>query len=521
MKKLLILLVVLLARPALSAVAQAGTTEPLVMEMAHFSFFGDVAEYPELKDQFIREFEKKFGIRIKMNLIPRNNYLEKLNLMVASGELKGIIRVFSPADVLWFYRGEAIEPLDDYLSDNPVYKRESVAIDNVFQYDGKTLALMDGYTGNIFSRGWRKDWLDELGLKVPETVDQLYEAAKAFTEKDPDGNGVADTTGITGASVGWNIQDIFHAYDAKINNTGGNSVAWDPVTQAWDDSMLKPGMVQALTMLNRLYRNKYLDNEFATNTGSKMRDRLLSGKYGGTFYWNQWHLGNWLKDGLARNVPTAQVAIQTACRGTRTTLLNQYVAGGNMNVLIKGTPRAREVVNAFVNIFLGDQTGNLMGRFGIPAVTYRMQGNTVVQLKNAAGAVLPTAGLCSPIPQFDIDKFPAVPDGTPEEQKAAMDWQILNRTIINKGLADRLLFESGGRRDAPYADAYTMIQNDLNRLFNEAVIKATTGELPVKEAIRQYRVAAKKIGAQKAIDDANSFLAGVWNKPSIKTTWKY
>jgi ABC-type glycerol-3-phosphate transport system substrate-binding protein len=517
MKKLLILLAMLIVLPAIAAIA----AEPLVMEMAHFAFFGDVTEYPDLKDQFIKEFEKKFGIRIKMNLIPRNNYLEKLYLMVASGEMKGIIRVFSPADVLWFYQGEAIEPLDDYLKDNPVYKRELVAIDNVFQYDGKTLAVMDGYTGNIFSRGWRKDWLDKLGLKVPETIDQLYETAKAFTEKDPDGNGIADTTGITGASVGWNIQDIFHAYDAKINNTGGNSVAWDPVTQAWDDSMLKPGMVQALTMLNRLYKNKYLDNEFATNTGSKMRDRLWSGKYGGTFYWNHWHLGSWLQGGLAKNVPTATVAIQTACKGTRTTLLNQYVAGGNMHVLIKGTPRAKEVVNAFVNTFLGDQTGNLMGRFGIPGVTYKMQGNTIVQLKNAAGAVLPTAGLCSPIPRFDIDNFPAVPDGTPEEQKAAMDWQIQNRLIINKGLADKLLFDSGGRRDAPYADAYTMIQNDLNRLFNEAVIKATTGELPVEEAIKQYREAAKKIGAQKAVDDANAFLAKLWNKPAIKTTWKY
>ncbi len=521
MRRLITLLAVLLALPALPAVAQTRTTEPLVMEMAHFSFFGDVTEYPDLKDRFIEEFEKKFGIRIKMNLIPRNNYLEKLYLMVASGEMKGIIRVFSPADVLWFYQGEAIEPLDDFLSDNPVYKREAVAIDNVFQYDGRTLAVMDGYTGSIFSRGWRKDWLDKLGLKVPETVDQLYEAARAFTEKDPDGNGVADTTGITGASVGWNIQDIFHAYDAKINNTGSNSVAWDPVTQAWDDSMLKPGMVPALTMLNRLYKNRYLDNEFATNTGSKMRERLLSGKYGGTFYWNQWHLGNWLKDGLARNVPTAEVAVQTACKGTRTTLLNQYVAGGTMHVLIKGTPRAKEVVNAFVNIFLGDRDGNLMGRFGIPGVTYRMQGNTVIQLKNAAGTVFPGAALCNPVPGFDIDNYPAVPDGTPAEQKAAMDWQVQNHRIINEGLSDRLLFESGGRRDAPYADAYTLIQNDLNRLFNEAVIKAATGELPVEEAIRQYRVAAKKIGAQKAVDDANAFLARVWNKPSIRTTRKY
>jgi hypothetical protein len=281
--------------------------------------------------------------------------------------------------------------------------------------------------------------------------------------------------------------------------------------------MLKPGMAQALTMLNRLYRNKYLDNEFATNTGSKMRDRLLSGAYGGTFYWNHWHLGNWLKDGLARNVPTAQVAIQTACKGIRTTLLNQYVAGGTMHVLIKGTPRAKEVVNAFVNIFLGDRDGNLMGRFGIPGVTYRMQGTTVIQLKNAAGTVLPGAALCNPVPRFDIDNYPAVPEGTPEEQKAAMDWQV-RTTSSSTGLSGRSSRLPGGG-GAPYAGAYTMIRSLPG--CNEAVIKAATGELPVEEAIRQYRAAAKKIGAQKAVDDANAFLAKVWNKPSIKTTRKY
>lgn len=35
----------------------------------------------------------------------------------------------------------------------------------------------------------RKDWLDKLGLAVPKTTDELMEVAKAFTEKDPDGNG--------------------------------------------------------------------------------------------------------------------------------------------------------------------------------------------------------------------------------------------------------------------------------------------------------------------------------------------
>lgn len=37
-----------------------------------------------------------------------------------------------------------------------------------------------------------KQWLDTLGLEVPETWNDLYEVLKAFKEKDPNGNGKAD-----------------------------------------------------------------------------------------------------------------------------------------------------------------------------------------------------------------------------------------------------------------------------------------------------------------------------------------
>ena len=42
----------------------------------------------------------------------------------------------------------------------------------------------------------RKDWLDKLGLKVPKTTDEFFEVMKAFTFKDPDGNGKNDTYGL-------------------------------------------------------------------------------------------------------------------------------------------------------------------------------------------------------------------------------------------------------------------------------------------------------------------------------------
>lgn len=42
----------------------------------------------------------------------------------------------------------------------------------------------------------RQDWLDNLGLEVPRTWDELAAVAEAFVTQDPDGNGEDDTIGI-------------------------------------------------------------------------------------------------------------------------------------------------------------------------------------------------------------------------------------------------------------------------------------------------------------------------------------
>ena len=39
----------------------------------------------------------------------------------------------------------------------------------------------------------RKDWLDKVGMSMPKTTDDLYQLAKAFTTKDPNGDGKKDT----------------------------------------------------------------------------------------------------------------------------------------------------------------------------------------------------------------------------------------------------------------------------------------------------------------------------------------
>ncbi|PYI56542.1 extracellular solute-binding protein [Paenibacillus flagellatus] len=64
------------------------------------------------------------------------------------------------------------------------------------------------YDRNVYRSYYiRKDWLDRLGLPVPESYEQYVETLRAFTFRDPDGNGRQDTYGFTTSGNGRQLSD--------------------------------------------------------------------------------------------------------------------------------------------------------------------------------------------------------------------------------------------------------------------------------------------------------------------------
>ncbi len=49
----------------------------------------------------------------------------------------------------------------------------------------------------------RQDWMDALGLDMPETTEELREVLRAFVNDDPNGNAKKDEIGMLGATT-WN-----------------------------------------------------------------------------------------------------------------------------------------------------------------------------------------------------------------------------------------------------------------------------------------------------------------------------
>lgn len=478
------------------------TAKPKEMTIARALHFGDSGEALDLKEEFPKVLEKEYGIKFNIVSPPRNNYMEKINLMVTSGELKGLVNLFTPDDLLNYRNDGSIEPLDAYLKDNKIWNSLPKEMKEMYQFYGETWGIPTGLTGNYFTRSIRKDWLDKLGLKVPQTVQELYDVSKAFTLNDPDGNGKNDTVGMTSSGT-WNMQDIFQAFDARLNHVGGSSLAWDPNKNAWNDSMLNPGMVDALNYLAKAYKEGILDKETFTNNGTKMRENMFSGKFGSTSYWLMW--GRSFEANTQKNVPTAVYVEIPALKGTITKNLNQVTFSNAPYVLIKGTPQAKEVVNSFVNIFLGEEKGHYMGVHGIPGKNYEIQGKNITNIGvDANNKAIPKANLVESMPGFDDNAYTTVPKGaTPEQINVLKQNQTLKKSLLEDKIAEGLLYQMGNNRSVPLSAKYAEIRGDVERAFNEAVVKAVTGTMPVEQAIKEYREQCKKIGAQQILDEAN------------------
>lgn len=133
----------------------------------------------------------------------------------------------------------------------------------------------------------RKDWLDNLGLEIPTTLDELYDVMYAFTYNDPDGNGRNDTYGY-GAFIESN--STFKGYPgARMWPLMG---AFD-VTGMWSleaDSLgltiYKPEFYDFMVFLRGLIKDGVIDPNWMTYKKDDFRAAWKQGKFG--MMYEQW-----------------------------------------------------------------------------------------------------------------------------------------------------------------------------------------------------------------------------------------
>lgn len=241
-------------------------------------------------------------VKVKFVPIPRSDTKNKYNVLIAAGEAPDVFMEFDPAMMQdYVNNGSLMEvgPLLDKYGPN-IRKLTPPEVKKWGVMNGKEYAIpqMRNEVGIANWMVWiRQDWLDKLNLKMPTTTEELYEVAKAFRERDPDGNGKKDTYGYSLGFWGQSLLlNMFGAYEWVKNADG--TLDYETVTE---------NRKNAMALAKRMYDEDLIDKEYFTDkTGSKTQQDFMTNKLGmigsGTGYINNY----WAT--LKKNAPDAKLA---------------------------------------------------------------------------------------------------------------------------------------------------------------------------------------------------------------------
>jgi ABC-type sugar transport system, periplasmic component len=271
--------------------ASLATTEETKKEPGVVKIFSQDSPYIQRNyDQgleVVKEIEKELNIKIEWELMPYSGYEDALKIkLAAKNDMPDIFSSWDQQNPEVLYKNGAIVALSDYFG--TVMKQTKDVIDAdpgikaaLTSPDGKVLFLsMISQPGGL---GWmiRKDWLDKLKLKVPETTDDLYNVLKAFKEGDPNGNGKKDEIPLS-------LNYLNYSWMYFMESFGIQPVApWDWVGKDSSGKIVtyvtQPQFKETMAFCSKLYKEKLLNQDILNITNDAYNQSIYDNKVGCTY----------------------------------------------------------------------------------------------------------------------------------------------------------------------------------------------------------------------------------------------
>lgn len=217
--------------------------------------------------------EELTGKKVQINWVPNVNYSDRMNVTLASNATPHIMTI-QGKDPGFLNSAEAgaFWDLTEYI---PQYENLSKVNEDVL--------LNSSVNGTIYgiprtrdvmrsTAIIRTDWLENLGLEVPTTVDELYDVMYAFSHDDPDGNGEDDTTGM-----------IVTTYTGPFDTLS----IWMGAPNVWgvEDGQIIPAFStdeykESLNLLRKMYEEGLINEDFTTLSPDDWDAAMFNGQGG-------------------------------------------------------------------------------------------------------------------------------------------------------------------------------------------------------------------------------------------------
>jgi len=237
--------------------------------MMHF----DGLEFPQKGNDVEKAIEEYTNTELDIQAAPGATVAEKLPAVVASGEMPQVIgnSWFREPYMINAFRGDVFWEIGPYLDQFPNLSSINPIIYDNISLDGKIYGLprVRPLARDVYI--YRKDWLNNLGMEEPKTVEQFYDMLYAFTYNDPDQNGEDDTYGM--AVTG---QGIINRFAPLFGAPNG----WGEQDGQFYHAATTDEYLDGLNYFKKLYDEKLITQDFAVIERSQWEEAFSTGKAG-------------------------------------------------------------------------------------------------------------------------------------------------------------------------------------------------------------------------------------------------
>ena len=207
----------------------------------------------------------------------------------------------------------------------------------------------------------RTDWLENVGLDIPDTIEEFEEVMYAFAQEDPNQNGLDDTYGFVQMSSEWEPSFVMNYGGSNSNILRGDELVFGPTEDVYRETLEK---------MKQWYRDGVLYDELATFNIEDFQELVANGQVGFTrAYFNR------LEDCMdwSSGDPDAKWAIilpPVAEDGKRYEQMSTSRVGNYGIAIAKNSPY-KDVLIDLVDYLYSDE-GRLLTSFGVEGETYEM-----------------------------------------------------------------------------------------------------------------------------------------------------
>ncbi|MBY9081348.1 extracellular solute-binding protein [Paenibacillus sp. HN-1] len=449
---------------------------------------------------FYQEWQKRTGVPLKFTSPPAGQEKDSLNVLLASGDLPDMI------EYDWFqfpggpekaikdgYILKLNDVIDKYAPNLKKYLSEHPDVDKMVKTDDGsyyTFPFLRGdpklqiYRGPII----RQDWLDELGLEKPETIDEWHTVLTAFKEKK---NASAPlsidtiTNLYSGEFVGaFNAHRNFYQEDGKV--------IFGPT---------QPGYKEFLKTFQQWYKEGLLDKNIATTDSKALDANITTGATGATVGNSGSGIGKWTpivqeKDPKAKLEAVSYPVLNKGETPKFSQRDNVYTTFSN--VAITSTSKNVELAARLLDWGYSEE-GHMYFNFGQEGVSYNMVNGepvyTDLLMKNPEK--LSPAQAMSLYIRGNIGG-PFVQDVRYIEQYLALPAQKEALTIWSKTDIDKYALPPI-TPTTDEASELAKIMNDVNTLVDEMTLKIILGTEPV-DSYDSYMDKLKTLNVDRAVE---------------------